>query len=146
VPDDEPVTPTVTTRRLHVLHTAAATLHVHVKNPSRSRVVVVEVQVGDRVEARTLATDSTKSATYDVDWEVGALPVGPGNVVVTAGYGDTVDAASTDQVRRVIPFQGAASTAKFLLPAQGAAFGEVNGEPGWIEVRSLPQLRVRLTG
>ena len=67
-------------------------------------------------------------------------------MVVTAGYGDTVDAASTDQVRRVIPFQGAASTATFLLPAQGAAFGEVNGEPGWIEVRSLPQLRVRLTG
>jgi len=35
---------------------------------------------------------------------------------------------------------------KFLLPAQGAAFGEVNGEPGWIEVRSLPQLQVRVTG
>src|SRR4051794_7332048 len=146
VPDDDPVTPEVTTRRLRVLHTSTPTLQIHVENPTRAAVVVVGVQVGDRLERRTLATDSMKGVTYDVDWAVGDLPGVPGNVVVTAGFGDTVEHASNDQLRAVVPFQGAGATAQLLLPARGAAFGLVNGDPGWIEVPSLRQLRVRATG
>jgi hypothetical protein len=67
-------------------------------------------------------------------------------VILTAGFGDTVSAASTDQVRQVIPFDARASTARLLLPAQGAFAGFPNGKAGWIEVRSLPELRVRVTG
>jgi 4-amino-4-deoxy-L-arabinose transferase-like glycosyltransferase len=156
VPDDSPITPVVTTRRLHVLDTAATTLHVHVVNTTRSPVVVASLQVGDHVESRTLATDSAMGATYDVEWPVRApnadvdpdgavaLPAGQGGIVVTAGFGDTVAAAGgVPAIRRVIPFDArGASTAKLLLPAQGAYAGHPNGKPGWIEASSVAELRV----
>lgn len=146
VPNDRPITPEVTTRRLRVLDSGAPTLHVTVTNPTNAPVVAVSFQVGDRVERTTVSTDSTKGETYELEWRAGVLPAGPGNIVVTAGFGATIDAASTGQLRQVVPFQGGSSTARLLLPARGAHAGFPNGKPGWIEVRSLPQLRVRVAG
>ena len=69
---------------------------------------------------------------------------GPGSATITAGFGATATAAAMPTVRQVIPLI-AGDTVRLLLPAQGAVAGPVNGAPGWIETRSLPQLRVRAT-
>jgi hypothetical protein len=146
VPSSHPVTPVVTTERLRVLDTAAPTLHIHVVNRSGSRVVVVSVQVGDHVEHRTIATDSTKGAAYDLRWDVGTLPTVYGSVTVTAGFGATSHAATDPVVRSVIPFRGDPASAKLLLPAQPATLGRINHGPAWIEATSTPELRVKVTG
>jgi hypothetical protein len=146
VPDDDPVTPVITTERLRVLDTAAPTLHIHVVNTSSAPVVVVSVQIGSQVQHRTLATDAAKGDVYDLDWELGALPAAFDSVIVTAGFGATESAAATAEVRSVIPFRGAAASAQLLLPAQPATIGFPNGERGWIETTSTPELRVKVTG
>jgi hypothetical protein len=122
---------------------------------------VAKVQIGDQVRQQTLATNSRKGDTYDVEWLLTApsgldplflgganlvRPVaGPGSATITAGFGATETAAATPTVRRVIPLI-AGDTVRLLLPAQGAVAGPVNGAPGWIETRSLRELQVRATG
>jgi hypothetical protein len=157
-PDDDPVTPVVTTERLHVLDRAAVAVHVHITNPTDAPVVVATLQVGDHEERRTVATDSTRGEQYDVVWTVVAagtgvapgehhivqLPAGSGDVIAAAGFGRSARAAAP-QVRAVIPYQSGAQ-AKLLLPAQPARAGTVNDSPGWIDVQSTPALRVEVSG
>jgi 4-amino-4-deoxy-L-arabinose transferase-like glycosyltransferase len=157
VPNDHPVTPRVTVQKLRVLRTGVVTLHVRVTNPGRSPLVVLTLQVGDHVEQRTLATDSTAGASYDVQWTLAApgvtatspaaitLPARLGSIVATTGYGATVEAASKPSVRQVISYRIDGAVAELLLPSQPAKVGTVNDAPGWIEVDSLPQLRVEAT-
>jgi hypothetical protein len=159
VPDSDPPTPVVTTRRLHVVEAPVVTLHTRVTNITNQPVVVASLRIGAQVvEQRTLATDSRKGATYDVEWRVAApaatvtslpgistLPAGLGTATVTAGFGETEAAASTPVLRRVIPFR-AGDVSRLLVPAQPAFYSTPNGEPGWLEVSSLPELQVRVTG
>jgi hypothetical protein len=144
-----------------VVEAQEVTLRTRVTNTTDQPVVVASLQVGDQVQQQTLATDSRKGDTYDVEWRLTApngvdpgfsgganlvRPVaGPGSATVTAGFGATATAASSPTVRRVIPLF-AGDTVRLLLPAQGAHAGFPNGKPGWIEVRSLPELQVRATG
>jgi hypothetical protein len=128
-----------------------------VTNPGRSPVVVLALQVGDHAEQRTLATDSTAGASYDVRWTLAApgvtptspaaltLPARLGTIVATTGYGATVRAASKPAARQVISYRIEGAVAELLLPTQPAIAGLPNGVPGWIEVDSLPELRVRAT-
>lgn len=161
VPNDDPAVPEVTTQRLRVVEAQDVMLHTRVTNTTAQPVVVARLQVGDQVQQQTLATDSRKGDTYDVEWHLTApggvdpgfsgganlvRPVaGPGSATITAGFGATATAAATPTVRQVIPLI-AGDTVRLLLPAQGAVAGPVNGAPGWIETRSLPQLQVRATG
>jgi hypothetical protein len=144
-PTDDPPTPEVTAQRLHVLDTDSPTLHVRVTNPTASPVVVVSLQVGDQVESRTVATDSTKGATYDLEFAVADLPATLGDLTVTAGYGRTPADAAKPVRRQVIPFRGTGATSQLLLPSQGAVAGFPNGKRGWIQQRSLPELQVEVT-
>jgi hypothetical protein len=162
-PNDHPVTPVVTTERLRVLESGTATVHVRITNPTSSPVVVASLQVGNEpAEHRTVATDSTIGATYDVEWHLqGAgvvsglasptgpfttLPSGSGAAIVSAGFAEHARTASTNpSVRAVIPYQSGA-TAKLLLPAQPARSGTINDAPAWIDVRAAPELRVQVTG
>jgi 4-amino-4-deoxy-L-arabinose transferase-like glycosyltransferase len=157
-PDDDPVTPVVTTQRLHVLQTGVVTLHARVTNTTDSPVVVASLQVGDTVQQRVLATDSTRGATYNVVWEVVSagtgtaadpspivkLPAGSGTITIRVDTGVAVDQVQP-RVLNTIPYQSAAS-AKLLLPAQAARAGRINGNKGFIDVRSTPALSVKASG
>jgi hypothetical protein len=162
-PTDDPVTPVVTTERLHVLQTEIAAIHARITNPTDAPVVVASIQVGSEpAQTRVVATDSTRGAVYDVVWPVVApavgtaadpapivkLPPGAGNAVVSAGFGDrAASAGARPSVRSVIPFQ-AGQHSEFLLPAQPARAGIVNDvtkSHGWIDVRAVPELRVKVT-
>ncbi len=58
---------------------------------------------------------------------------------------DRVGAPAT--VRQVIPFRVHGVDAQLLLAGAGRrTAGFPNGKPGWIEVRSLPELQVRVDG
>jgi 4-amino-4-deoxy-L-arabinose transferase-like glycosyltransferase len=156
VPDSDPPTPDVTTQRMRVLEAGEVTLHARVTNTTNQPVVVASLVIGDRSERRTLATDSRRGDTYDVEWRIAApgatatapgavtLPVGLGSAIVTAGFGADETEADTPSLRRKIPFR-AGEVARLLLPAQPAIFSTPNGEPGWLEVRSLPELQVKAT-
>jgi hypothetical protein len=153
-PNDHPVTPVVTTQRLHVLETGLATVHAHITNTTDSPVVVASLQLGDHVEHRTVASDSRRGATYDVQWQLTpaddaaapgvVLPAGSGTVAVTAAFGDAVDRAPA-RAQATMPFQSGATT-KLLLPARNARASRINGKRGWTDVRSTPALRVEVTG
>jgi hypothetical protein len=156
VPNNDPKTPRITVEKLDVMQTGAATVHVHVTNPTSAPVVVLTLDVGDHEESRTVATDSSKGASYDVEWTVAApgasadpdavtLPTRLGTVTVTSGYGDTVAAASKPTARQVIPYRIDAGEAELLLPSQPAIPGRLNGKPAWIELDQLPQLEVQAT-
>ncbi len=137
--------------RLRVLDAGRVTLRVRVVNPSDDPVVTVALQVGEQVERRVLATDSTRGAVYETEWTVAvpgatsaAVPLTGrlGSITMTVGFGATTDAAAKAVARQVIPYRVDAGTAELLLPSQGARAGFPNGKPGWIEVRSLRELTV----
>jgi hypothetical protein len=154
VPSDQPITPRVTTEKLEVLRTGEAIVRVHVTNPTSAPVVVVSLDLGDHVEQRTVATDSSAGASYDVRWTVGApgastdpdavaLPARLGTITVTSGYGASVEAASKPAARQVIPYRVDGGEAELLLPSRPATPGRLNGKPAWIELDRLPELRVQ---
>ena len=158
VPDSDPLTPVITTQRLHVVEAEVVTLRTKVTNTTRQPVVVVSLRIGDHVEQRTLATDSTEGDTYDVEWRLAApgatvtslpgvvtLPAGLADATITAGFAATEAAASMPSVRQVIPLR-AGDTARLLLPARPAYFATPNGKPGWLEVTSMRELQVKATG
>jgi hypothetical protein len=162
VPDSDPLTPVVTTQRLHVVEAGVVTLHTTVTNTTNHPVVVVSLRVGDQVEQQTLATDSRQGDTYDVEWRFtapdgndplfagGAGLVRPaaglGNATITAGYGSSeAAAAGTPSVRQVVPYR-AGGTMQLLMPARPAYYGTPNGKPGWLEVGSMRELQVKATG
>jgi 4-amino-4-deoxy-L-arabinose transferase-like glycosyltransferase len=158
-PKSDPVTPVVTLQRLRVLDAPAVTLRARVTNTTDSPVVVASLQVGDQVEHRTLATDSRKGATYDLEWRVRApeatpatpstsstsLPPGAGELSVGVGFGAGTRAASTAAFRRTVPYRTTPGTAEFLLPSQGSYLGTPNDEPTWISKRPLPEVGLRVT-
>ena len=152
-PNDHPITPRVTTEKLDVLRTGVATVRVHVTNPTSAPVVVLTLEVADHVEQRTVATDSSAGASYDVEWTVAApgastdpaavtLPARLGTITVTSGYGPTVAAASKPAARQVIPYRIDGGAAELLLPSQPAIPGRLNRKAAWIELDTLPELRV----
>jgi hypothetical protein len=159
-PGSNPVTPVVTTQRLHVLKSATFAIHARITNPTDSPVVVASIQVGSEpAQSRVIATDSTNGAVYDVVWQVVApgvgtaanaspivtLPLGAGTASVAAGFAGTVTAATARQsVRSVIPFR-AGQEAEFLLPVQPARLGRLNTSLGWIDLPATPELRVEVT-
>src|SRR6185437_11113235 len=155
-PKSDPVTPVVTLQRLRVLDAPAVTLRAQVTNTTDSPVVVASLQVGDQVEHRTLATDSRKGATYDLEWHVSApeatpstsstsLPPGAGELSVGVGFGADTRAASTAAFRRTVPYRTTSRAAEYLLPSQGSYLGTPNDEPTWISKRPLPEVRLRVT-
>jgi hypothetical protein len=158
VPNDHPVTPVVTVQRMRVLRAATVSLHLRIVNPGKLPVVTLAIDVGGRTETRVLATDSSKGAAYETDVVVrageepatGVIPLGPpgthGNIVATAGFGQSVKAASLPAVRQVVPYRTDSDAAELLVPSRGARAGFPNGEPGWIEVRSLPELHLQVSG
>ena len=154
VPNDHPVTPEVTVQRLRVLRAGVVALHVRVRNPTELPVVTLTVDVAGRAQSRVLAADSTRGSVYETDLalrvgadvtgdEIGLGVAGTNAAITTSvGYGATAAAAAKADTRQVIPYRVLGDTAELLLPSQGARAGIVNGAPGWIEVRSLPELRV----
>ncbi len=141
VPNDDPLTPVVTTERIRILDTTVATVHARVSNPTGAPVVVATLTVGAQVVQQTLATDSVKGASYDVEWHLQApgasgtgadvvtLPAAAGTVVVGAGFGTTaakaratIVATRVPAVRQQIPFE-AGERVRLLLPTQPARRG-----------------------
>jgi hypothetical protein len=66
-----------------------------------------------------------------------------GTIMVTSGYGASVEAASKPAARQVIPYRIDGGAAELLLPSQPATPGRLNGKPAWIELDRLPELRVQ---
>jgi hypothetical protein len=154
-PNRDPVTPVVTLQRLRVLDAPAVTLRARITNTTDSPVVVASLQIGDHVEHRTVATDSRKGATYDLEWRVQApgvtpaasstsLPGGAGELSLGVGFGARTDAASQATFRQAVAYRASSGTAEYLLPSQGAYLGTPNDVPTWVPKRNLPEIQLRV--
>ena len=154
VPNDHPVTPEVTVQRLRVLRAGVVALHVRVTNPTDQPVVALTVDVAGRAQSRVVATDSSRGSSYETDFvlrvgpdatgdEVGLGVAGTNGAITTSvGYGGSVAAAAKGRRPAGDPVPRRRRHRRAAPPEPGRAAGIVNGEPGWIEVRSLPELGV----
>lgn len=151
-PSPDVPTPVVTLVPLRVEEAGVAVVHAHITNTSGAKVVIVRLQMEDRVEQQVLTTDGRAGETFDVQWTVappgrgpaGAVPVDltKTNLSVVVGLGATEQEAGRFHVRGVVPTRRDGDTLRMLLPVRYARAGFVNDRRGWIEVDRAPELQV----
>jgi hypothetical protein len=148
--------PKITLVPIRVLTTGAAVMHTRITNTTGERVVVASLQLGDRIERRTLTTEGARGQVYDVEWVVAAPGAGRAgattidvpavDAIVSAGFGATVrEATRRPNLRGWVPTRNDGSSLRMMLPVRVARAGQVNDHPGWIEVDQAPDFVVTVT-
>jgi hypothetical protein len=160
-PSADVPTPDVTLVPLQVLEIGAAVLHARITDTSGARVVLVRLQMEDRIEQQVLTTDGHAGDTFDVQWTVappnvvgsgagpaGAIPVDATatNLSVVVGFGATEREAGRFNVRGVVPTRRDGDALRMLLPVRYARAGRLTYSRGWIEVDDVRQLHVDVQG
>ncbi|HXY94060.1 MAG TPA: hypothetical protein VEP49_16395 [Acidimicrobiia bacterium] len=151
---DLPV-PTITVTPMRVERAPSFDLRVHVTNTTDNPVVVAYLQVGPRVEQRTLSTTAAKGDQFETTWRVvqpGSASAGSGTVpldaprrqfVVGAGSGTTPeDALRPRNEQQQFSYRFDGPTIELLTPARRyTAVIDRNGVT-LTRVSSLPSLAV----
>ncbi len=121
--------PKITLVPIKVLSGGAITLKVQVRNPTNAPAVVVMLEVGNRVDQKTLAPSGSGDGVYQTEWTLvpggvaapgdSRVPVaGEGSVLVTAMRGaDAVQAQSGVQEHVRYAYRVNGSTVQLLEPS-----------------------------
>lgn len=142
--------------RAEVLRAGTISLAVRVRNTTGRPVVGVGVSVGERVEWRTLDTDSELGETYETSWTVGG-PAAGGDVVpldadlasfaVTAGFAEDEASARKLPVARVrYDYRVEGDELEVVLPGEALEAEKSRNRRRWVPAGRLPALGVDATG
>jgi hypothetical protein len=138
------------------VHSAPAlTLRVSVRNPEHAPAVVAAIQVGDRVEQRTLTADPARPGVSSTEWTVvagaasagapaGALPAsGRGTIKVWGGSGADPSAALSGRYEREkYTYRVHDGELQVLDPSRKTTIGHVDGLIVQQDVGALSNLDV----
>jgi hypothetical protein len=138
--------------RLEVLRSGAVSLEVRVRNTVGRPVVGVGLSVGERVEWRTLDTDSELGETYETSWTVG-VPGAGGDVVpldedlasfaVSAGFAeDEASARKLPAARVRYDYRVVGDELEVLLPGEPLEAEKSRNRRRWVPAGRLPALGV----
>jgi hypothetical protein len=141
--------------RVDVLRSGTVSLAVRVRNTMGRPVVGVGVSVGERVEWRTLDTDSALGETYETSWTVGG-PGAEGDVVpldtdlasfaVTAGFAeDEASARKLPGARVRYDYRLDGDEVEVLLPGVPLEAEKSRNRRRWVPAGRLPALGVEAT-
>jgi 4-amino-4-deoxy-L-arabinose transferase-like glycosyltransferase len=149
--------PTISLLPITVVSGPVVTLHVTARNPDHDPAVVVTLEIGDRVEQRTLEPTSPGATTYETTWRLApsstsatgdTVPVsGRGLLSVSASTGaSAVQAMQNRQLREQFAYRLHEGEVQVAKPPRKTVVIPESGRIVLHDVGGLTKLRVRVDG
>jgi len=149
--------PTISLLPISIVSGPVVTLHVTARNPDHDAAVVVTLQIGDRVEQRTLQPTSPGALTYTTTWKLapstaaaadGTVPAsGSGMFTVSYATGSSaVQAMQNRQLREQYAYRVHKGELQVVKPPRKTAVIPKSGHIVLHDVGGLTKLRVRVDG